>query len=408
MIEGGDLVGIAVGFGCGLLIGVEREHRKSTSTARRFAGVRTFALTGLIGGVAQVVGHGLVVVSALLVLALTLTLHWRERDHGGITTELALYLSFLLGVVAIGNPEVAAGAAVVVAATLNLRSWLHHFARVSLTPGELRDALILAGAALVVRPLLPDAGSPWLLGINPKTLWTLAVVIMCIQAGAHVALRLAGPRLGLALAGFASGLISSIATTAAMGSRCRADATLRGACIAGALLSNVSTFVLLWVVALAIAPEHLARTAPILVCGTAAALGVAAASLWGQRHSRVDPPTASQALSAKQALLFAAGLSGATLAVAYANARFGTQAGVAGAAIAGFFDLHAAAGSALALLAGGTASAESAVLAVLLAMTANMSSKIAAAAASGGIAFALPVGRSLLLVLLASWLPYWF
>lgn len=407
MISAADLAGIGVSFGCGLLIGVEREHRKRNSTTRRRAGVRTFALAGLLGGLAQALGGALVLVAGVLVLALAAILRWRDLSpQAGITTELALFLSFLLGVIAIDNPAVAAGTAVVVAATLNLRNPLHHFARVTLKPGELRDALVLASAALVVRPLLPDAGSAWLLGVNLKTLWTMAITIMAIQGGAYIALRLAGPRLGLALAGFASGLVSSVATTAAMGSRCRGDASLRDACVAGALLSNVATFVLLWVVALTIAPDSITRLAPVLAAGTLAAVVVALLALRGQRNGHDYLPLASHAFSIWQALLFALGLSAVTVVVAYANARLGPEAGLAGAALAGFFDAHAAAGSALSLLASGAAAPDDAILAFLLAVTTNMASKIGAAAASGGFGFALRTGSSLMLVLSAAWLPY--
>lgn len=135
----------------------------------------TTALSGL--GVAPACG---LLLGAALIAGLSVISHWRDRsDDPGVTTELALFLSYLLGG-AIDTPGVSAAAVVVVAAILNLRSRLHHFARISLRPDELRDGLLLAGAALVVRPLLPDASSVWLLGVNPKTLWTLVILIMCL------------------------------------------------------------------------------------------------------------------------------------------------------------------------------------------------------------------------------------
>ena len=409
LIEAAHLVGIAVSFGCGLLIGVEREHRKRTGASLRRSGIRTFALAGLVGGLTQVLGGSLVPAGAMLVLTLAAIARWRDPDpQAGIASELALFLCFLLGVAAIDNPALAAGVAVVVAITLNLRSPLHRFARVTLTPVELRDALILASAALVVRPLLPDSGSPWLLGVNLKTLWTVAILIMTIQGAAHIALRIAGPRLGLSLAGFASGLVSSVATIAAMGGRLRDDACLRDACVAGALLSNVSTFALLWVLALTIAPDHLFQLVPVLAAGTFAAVGVALLALRGQHRDHAYVPLKSHAFSIWQALLFALGLSAVTVIVAYANLHFGAEAGLAGAALAGFFDAHAAAGSALSLLAAGRATANDALLAFLLAISTNMVSKVVAAAASGGKAFAVRTGSSLLVVLLAVWMPYVF
>lgn len=401
------VAGLGVALGCGLLLGVDRERRKGTGPTRGYAGIRSFALAAVIGGLAQLLGTWLVLLGGALVAGLTLVAYGRDRsDDPGVTTELALFLSFLLGVAAIEHAALAAGAAVVVATILNLRSWLHHFARVSLRKTELRDALILAGAALVVRPLLPDAGASWLLGVNPRTLWTLVIVIMSIQAGAHIALRLTGPRLGMALSGFAAGFVSSVATTAAMGARCRNEPGLRDACLAGALLSNIATFALLWIVAITVAPAHLRLLAPSLAGGLLAALAVAALRLAGRGARSPYTPAHGRAFDIGQALLFAVGLSAATAALSYANARLGPGALLTGTALAGFFDVHAASGSALSLLQGGAAEPRAALLAMLLAVTTNTLSK-AAAALAGGWAYALRVHASLLLVLAGTWLPFW-
>lgn len=401
------LTGMAVAVGCGLLIGIERERRKGSSPARAFAGMRSFALASLTGALAHVLGDGLVPVAAALIGLLTVVAYWRDQsDDPGITTELALFLSFLLGVAAVDNPAAAAGVAVIVAALLHLRGPLHHFARVSLTRADLRDALVFAGAALVVLPLLPDAGKPWLLGVNPTTLWTLVILIMGIQAGAHVGMRLAGPRLGLAMSGFGAGFISSVATTAAMGARCRKHPDLRAACVAGALLSNIATFALLWLVALTVAPAHLRQLAPVLATGLGAAIVVGGLGVARQRGAAPWTPTAGRAFDIGQAALFAVMLTAATAALAYLNARVGQGALLGGSALAGFFDVHATAGSALSLLAGGAASPHDVLLAVLLAITTNMISK-AAGALAGGMRYAIEVNASLALVLLACWLPFW-
>lgn len=408
MLDTTVITGLGVAFGCGLLIGIERERRKGSGPHRAYAGMRSFTFAAVIGALSEALGGGLVLVGGALILALTVVAYWRDRSNDpGITTELALFLCYLLGVAAIASPAVSAGAAVVIAATLNLRSPLHHFARVSLSKAELRDGLILAGAALVVRPLLPDASSAWLLGVNPKTLWTLVILIMSIQGAAHIGLRLAGPRLGLAMSGFASGFVSSVATTAAMGARCREDPLLRDACVAGALQSNIATFVLLWIVAVTVAPAHLGPLAPALACGLLAAVAVAALSLAGGRGASPALASSGRAFSIRQALLFAVLLSAATAALAYANSLFGQGALLTGTAIAGFFDVHAASASALSVLAGGAATPGAALLAMLCAISTNMISK-AAAAFAGGWQFALRVNACLLFVLLAAWLPYWW
>jgi uncharacterized membrane protein (DUF4010 family) len=399
---------IAVAAGCGMLIGIDRERRKGRGPARGFAGLRSFTLAAVLGALSHALGVVVLAVAAALVAVLAALAYWRDRsDDPGITTELALFLSFLLGAAAIGNLAFAAGAAVVTASLLHLRGPLHRFVRVSLRSGELRDALLFAGAALVVRPLLPDAGQPWLLGVNPRSLWTLALVIMGIQAAAHIGVRLAGARLGFALSGFGAGFVSSVATVTAMAARCRQEPQLRRACVAGALLSNVATFVLLWVVALTVAPAHVGALAPVLGGALLAALAVGAASLAAQGGTPPVVAPSAHVFDIRQALLFAALLSGATLGLAWLNARLGQGALLGGTALAGFFDVHAASGSALSLLASGAAGAREATLAMLLAVSANTLSK-AAGALAGGAWFALRVNGSLLLVLLGAWLPFLF
>lgn len=398
------LTGLLVAFACGLLVGIDRERRKGSGPARAFAGLRTFALASFTGALAQALG--VVLLAGSLLAVLIAVAYWRDRsDDPGITTELALFLSFLLGVAAIDNPAVAAGSAVVLAGLLHLRSPLHHFARVSLTRTELRDALLFAAAALVVRPLLPDASSAWLAGINPRSLWTLALLIMAIQLSAHVAVRLAGPRLGLAMSGFGAGWVSSVATTASMGARCRANPALLGPAVAGALLSNVATFALLWVVALTVAPAHLRPMLPVLAGGLLAAMAAGALALAVQGRSEGQGEVGSRLFDIRQALLFAALLSMASTALAALNAWLGSAALLSGTAIAGFFDVHAAAGSALTLLQGGVVSVEAAQSAVLLAITTNTCSK-GAAAMAGGWRFAVRVNSALAVILLCAWLPF--
>jgi uncharacterized membrane protein (DUF4010 family) len=399
------VAGLGVALGCGLLIGIDRERRKGRGATRAYAGLRSFAIVALSGALAQLLGNGLVLAGAALVILLSCISYGRHQtDDPGITTELALFFSYLLGVNAIDHPELSAGAAVIVAAMLNLRSRLHHFVRVSIKSGELHDALVLAGAALVVLPLLPDAGSAWLLGVNPKRLLGLAIAIMTIQFGAHIALRVAGARLGLALSGFASGFVSSLATTAAMGARCRREPALLGVCVTAALLSSVATLVLLFVVVVTVAPGQLAALWPTLAGGAVGAVAVAAASLLVQQGAPGAVAQARHAFSVRQALGFAAILSGASVALAYANAYLGPQVALVGTALAGLLDTHAAAASVLSLAAAGAMPVAELQLAVLLALSANTLSKVVAAFMAGGASYGARTGLGLAVIIAAAWL----
>lgn len=241
------LLGLAAALGAGLLIGIERERRKGTGPQRALAGARTFTLAALAGAMAQAMGEWwLVAIGALMVLSLAAISYWRSTsDDPGITTELALFVTYLLGVMAVEHPALSAGTAVIVALLLASRRSLHEFSIEALTEVELRDGLLFAGAALVVLPLLPDHPLENIGGINLRKLWGLVVLFMALQAAGYIALRVFGTRLGLALSGFAAGFVSSTATITALGTRARQEPKLLLACVSGALFSTLTT-VIFW------------------------------------------------------------------------------------------------------------------------------------------------------------------
>ena len=153
------IINLAVALGIGLLIGAERERRKGEGPSRSPAGIRTFAISSLAGAVAFALGGQLLVsIVTTGTFVLTAVAYWRARDDDpGLTSEIALVLTVLLGGLSMQNPELAAGLGVTVAVLLAARSPLHYFVRSVLTQSEMMDALIFAGATLVILPLLPNS-----------------------------------------------------------------------------------------------------------------------------------------------------------------------------------------------------------------------------------------------------------
>ena len=98
------LLRLTVALAIGLLIGVERAWHQRADQDSRAAGIRTFALSGLIGGVTGVIGLTLGPVFAGLAFlgyaAVLLAFQWREAvetDSVGATTAIAGLAVFLLG-----------------------------------------------------------------------------------------------------------------------------------------------------------------------------------------------------------------------------------------------------------------------------------------------------------------------
>ncbi len=404
----GLLVGFAAALGGGLLIGIERERRKGFGTQRAFAGVRTFTLASLLGAAAGYLGQPLLTFAGgLLVLILSALEQWRVRTRDpGITTELALFLTYLLGLIALSKPAVSAGGAIIVAGLLASRRALHNFSVEILTEAELRDGLLFAACALIVLPLLPEAPVPWLGGGSPRRIFALVVTFMGLQSGGHIALRMAGPRLGLSLSGLVSGFISSTGTIASLGSRARADKRLLSACVSGAFFSTIATVMLLAIVVAAVHAPALPALLPSLLAALVTVLAAAGVSLWFQRGSTVPDPAAGRPFNLMQAVGFAAILAGVTAGMGVINTYYGTAGASVAAGIAGVFDVHAATASAVSLVAKGTLDPAGAVLPVLIAFSANTGSKLVAAFVSGGRRYGIEVAAGLLCIAAAAWAPF--
>jgi uncharacterized membrane protein (DUF4010 family) len=406
-----DLVfGFLAAIGGGLLVGTERERNKGEGPQRGAIGIRTCTLAALLGAVSALLGPPALLAAGVGVVSLTLAGYWRQREFDpGLTTELALLVTFVLGALAMQQAQLAAALFAGLTIVLASKSGLHRFARQVLSERELGDALLLAASALIVMPLLPDRAVDPFSVLNPRKLWLVAVLVMSINAAGYVALRAFGPRRGLALSGLFGGFVSSAATIAGMAQRARAHPELRSQCVAGALASNVATIVQLALVLLAVAPDLLRRLAIPLALG-----GVTAAIIGGLSLRRaydgareLEMQQYDRAFSPRHALLFAAIVAAALMTAAALRQWLGARGVFAAAAASGLADVHAATVAVGQLVsAGGLATAEASI-AIAIAFTANSLVKCVASVA-GGSAYAVSVIAGIMalnaVVLLAVWL----
>lgn len=400
LVPGLGALDLAVATGCGLLVGLEREHRKRRGIDRRAAGIRTFTVSAALGAMAYGSGGVLIVAVGALFLGALLAVGYfrRAARHPGITNELALAATYMVGVQACLSPGVAAAAAAGLAALLAARGRLHRFATELLSEQELHDGLLLAALGLVVLPLVPDTPISWLAGINLRPLAAMVVLMLFMQALGHVSLRALGERGGLAAAGFFGGFVSSTATVAAMGTRARDDPA-RLTWLAGcAGLSTVATWLLAIALVTALAPGVALAVVPTAIAGVAGAALCSAALLGRAPRAAVADaslPRQESALSLPSALAIAGLLGAVTLGVTWAQQRFGTAGAMASAALAGLGDAHSPIASLAALAAAGGLPAVEVKLGMLLAISANSATRLVVSFATGGPAFLLRVAAPL-------------
>lgn len=400
------LLNLVVALGIGLLIGAERERRKGGGPTRSPAGIRTFSVASLAGAISVMVGGALVLAFTIAgVAALTAIAYFRSReDDPGLTTEIALILTALLGGLSMQQPALAAGIAVALAALLAARAPLHHFVRSVLTEGEVRDALIFAAATLVVLPLLPDRAMGPYDALNPRSIWIVVILVMAISAAGYAIVRVFGARFGLPIAGFASGFISSTATIGAMGTRVQKTPGVITAAVAGAALSTVATIVQMSLVLAATSMATLSMLSIPLICAGIAAVAYGAGfTIRTLREKEAPDPQPGQAFSLPVALLFALTLSAILIASAALREWFGDTGVIVAAAAAGFVDTHSAAIAVASLVASGKMSAADAVFPILAGLSTNTVSKIVLAWSSGSRSFTLRLVPGLILVVAAAW-----
>lgn len=233
----------------GLLIGTERGWKaREADEGTRVAGVRTFGLLGLLGGVwgmlAWQLGEtmlGFAFVALAGVLIATRFLSHRDARDVGITTLIAALLTFSLGALAVRGWQLeAAGLAVVVTILLSMKPVMHRWLR-RLTAEELSAFLKLLLILVVLLPVLPDRGyGPWQV-LNPWQLGWLVALIAGISFGGYVAMKIVGVERGVLLAALLGGMVSSTVTTMNL-ARLQAKLRLRALLIAGILLSSAVMF----------------------------------------------------------------------------------------------------------------------------------------------------------------------
>ena len=390
---------LAAALAIGLLVGTERHWRERQEAAgRRTAGVRTFALTGLLGGVIAVLASGLgqnggalllgFGLAALLAAQLPFALREADAENKVSATGLVAALgTYSLGALAVlGDMAVAGAAAVAMTAILAARESLHGL-MTRITWPELRSALVLLSMTLLAMPLVPDEPIALLGGLNPGKIWRLAILLAAISYLGYLAVRLMGPERGLVLSGAAGGLVSSTAVTLS-NARAASEGGAALALAAGALIAGAVSCLRTIGIVLFIAPAVAALLfAPL----GAVALGMALAGLALARRANADgePAAAPEnpfelAAVLKIALLLAV----VALTSKLAAEKLGPTAVMAVSALTGLADVDAVALS-VPLLAPTTLSLEVAAQAVLAAVGMNICAKAAYAMILGGGRFGL-------------------
>lgn len=387
--------GLLTAIAIGLLIGVVRERLHGDGAA--IAGVRTHAMVAIAAGAAASFGAAVLVAVVLAVGVLAVASYLRTRDDDpGLTGEMALLVTAMLAALAQTDTSTAAALAVIAAVLLFAKQPLRRFARDVVSEREVQDALLLAAAALVILPMLPDEPvDPWGV-LVPSKLWKLVVLVMAVGMLGHVALRTVGARWGLPVAGFFSGFASSTAAVAGFGQRSRDDARLGGAAASAALLANLASLLLMIGIIATAAPDLLRASAWPLAAASAVLALAAAVGLHRQGETPQLPrEPEARAFKLSHGLLLALVIAVVLVLSAWLRSVFGDMGALATAVLVALAELHASAASIAQLSSAGSLTMAHAQWGVVGLLAASGLAKTVLAFVSGSRRYALYLGAGL-------------
>ena len=374
------LQAFATALGIGLLIGMERERRPDSA-----AGLRTFSLVALLGCLFGLLGDktggpwllavGLLVVSAAMIASNFSS--QQEEQYRGFTSEAAIIVTYALGAaVWHGYATLAVMLAITTTILLYFKAELKQFSQRT-TPKDINSILQFAVLSFVILPILPSQDFGPYDAINPRQIWWMVVLISGLALAGYLALRIVGARHGAAVLGIFGGLASSTATTMMFSRHASAHGELVRMSAIVILIANIMVMIRIGIVAGVVAPTLIAPLVIVFACGVLPGVALA---LYGWRTlasaGELPMPEVKNPTELKIAISFALLYAVVLLAAAWLQDIAGNSGLYGVALVSGLTDADASVLSTLRLFNLEKLTGHDAVIAVTLALMANLIFKI--------------------------------
>lgn len=408
-------ISLIVSAGIGLIIGLEREFNTQDDPVH-VGGIRTFVLAAVLGNVADWLSK---YTSATLLIAalagfflLICVAYYVQAQKGkmGLTTEVALLLTFLLGVaVSRGLMQESLAVVVLMTAVLSLKDELHRFIQ-KITEEELFAFIKFIVLALLVLPMLPTApfGPDNLL--TPRDLGYIVVLVLSISFTGYLLLKFGSPQKGILLTAIIGGLFSSTLIAWVFSSKSRERPELSPAYGSGIVLASTIMFVRVFVWASIFAfPVAMELILPLSLM-----LLVSLAPTWQvirdrKKENNTTPLIPGNPLDIKNAIFFVFLYIGITLLMSASRQWLTPAMTYLSGAVAGIADIDAISISTAKWASSADGQTREAAIIILLAVMSNSVFKWLVSIFRGHKAVRKSVGLGFGLVLLVGiiWLVWW-
>lgn len=347
-----DLTRLGLALALGLLVGLQRGWALRTQAAgSRFAGIRTYGLLGLAGGIAGLLQDRASTLAAVLLAAtaaLVLLGYWRSTRAGSsisgtasLSGLITLAAGYLAGSGALALASAMTGLTVLL---LSQRARLHHVLR-HIDEAEMAAIARFALIALVILPLLPDTPMGPFDAWRPRQLWLVVVLVSGFSFAGYAGVKLLGPARGVLATAVAGAMVSSTAVTASLGGKLREGAGAVPLLNGGVALASAVMFVRVMLLCAVLAPFALPGFARIAVPGMLVSLIGTALLLRRDGRGQAQEPSevpVRNPFELKPALLLMVLTMALTVAARWVLAAYGDAGLATVLAIAGTVDVDSA------------------------------------------------------------------
>ena len=410
------LQGVGLALALGLLIGVQRGWAlRAEPAGSRFAGIRTYGLLGLAGGLSGALQSSAAPLATVLLAAtsaLVVMGYWRSTALRGsisgtasLTGLITLAAGYLAGIGAFAAASAVTGLTVLL---LAMRRQLHHVLR-HIDEAEIAAIARFALIALVILPLLPDDPLGPYGAWRPRQLWLVVVLVSGFSFAGYVGARWLGATRGVLATAAAGSMVSSTAVTASLAGKLRDEEGDPAIANAGIALASAVMFLRVTILTAALAPRALPTFAALSAPGMAASLAAFVLILRrrGSDGKGGTAPLPRNPFDLKPALLLLLLTMALTVTARWVLARFGDAGLATVLAISGVVDVDSAIIT-LGNLPEGTLSPRVAGLVILPPVLLNTLFKAATAVSLAGWKKAAPGALALIAAAFAAAAPLLF
>ena len=243
LIEWTDELRFLVAIALGFLVGLERESRGGSISARITAGVRTYTLVSLFGfgcawlyrlNIEFIIPVGLIVIGGML---LTSYLAKQKSGAVGWTSEIAALLTFVVGILSlVADIWIPMALGIFTTLLLSEKAGLEQFIE-KLDKSEFLAVVRFLLVTLIILPALPDKYYTQF-NLNPYRIWQIVILVSSIGFVGYFLMKKFGDKIGLWLSGLLGGIVSSTAVSIAMGNIAKKNDSLANRAFQATILAS--------------------------------------------------------------------------------------------------------------------------------------------------------------------------